>query len=277
MKSYLKCSDIRLIAWVCGGGTQAITPRLRGALPEAKREGSVMGKMLKYRILLLYCIIATNVCNAQPNRSDIGNTPNNIIEEYINTEGQKVIRYGTADQTDSVMIFSPTGYLIEVQYGFGMSDIPHNFVLDKTYWENLRAIRITKDTLLVVDGHRIYPSWWEATYHSNGALLDKGHYHGSLGLMVGQWHYYDSTGYLIEERIHAPVCFDDDGMYDGYNSYITVRTFYPNGILREKKIFTYPSEADNIPKGIWKYYNERGVLYKTEEYENGNLIKTIIK
>ena len=41
MKSYLKCSGNRLTAWVCGGRTQAITPRLCGALPEAKRKGGV--------------------------------------------------------------------------------------------------------------------------------------------------------------------------------------------------------------------------------------------
>ena len=49
MKSYLKCSENRLTAWVCGGGEQAITSCLRGALPEAKRKGGeVMGEIGAY-------------------------------------------------------------------------------------------------------------------------------------------------------------------------------------------------------------------------------------
>ena len=39
MKSYLKCSENRVIARVCGGGTLAKMPRLRGALPKAKGKG----------------------------------------------------------------------------------------------------------------------------------------------------------------------------------------------------------------------------------------------
>jgi len=39
MKSYLKCSENRLIAWVFGGVTQTIASYLRGALPEAKGKG----------------------------------------------------------------------------------------------------------------------------------------------------------------------------------------------------------------------------------------------
>ena len=39
MKSYLKCSENRVIARVCGGGTLENMPCLRGALPEAKGKG----------------------------------------------------------------------------------------------------------------------------------------------------------------------------------------------------------------------------------------------
>ena len=236
-----------------------------------------MCKMLKYRILLLYCILATNVCYAQSHCSDIGDTPNAIVEQYIDSDGDKVIKYGTADQLDSIMIFNSAGQLRTIQYGFG-NDIPANFVLDKRYWENgnLRLIRITKDTLIVIDGHNIRAHLLEAYYHSNGVLREKGYYHSGLGFMVGQWLVYDSTGYLIEERIYVPVCCDDDGGYDIGKSYISVRTFNANGILREEKNFSYFTDYD-FPIGIWRYYNEKGILYKTEEYEKGNLIRTIIK
>ena len=49
MKYSLKCSENRLIAWVCGGVEQAITSCLRGALPEAKGSGDLqVAKYLKY-------------------------------------------------------------------------------------------------------------------------------------------------------------------------------------------------------------------------------------
>ena len=257
------------LAGKVGGLTEVFFTGLCGALPAPKCRGAIFLVVVAVMFAGFGCGGRTNSgLIAQHNCYDTGGTSNNaIVEEYIDTDGAKVIKYGTADLIDSIMIFNSTGYLQTIQYGFG-SDIPANFVLQKKYYDNgnIWGIEITKDTLIVIDGHHLRAYKWEAFYHSNGSLRMKGYSTG--GLMVGQWLIYDSSGYLIEECMYVPINYNSD------SSYFSVKTFYPSGALREEKRYSYFADID-VPKGIWKYYNEKGAIYKTEEYENGKLIRTI--
>lgn len=159
---------------------------------------------------------------------------------------------------DSVRIFSPTGYLQTVQYGFNQ-DIPTDFVLTKDYYSNgnLRGITMSKDTLVIIDNYHIYADKWEAYYHQNGVLRTKGYF--TKGLMVGQWPVYDSLNCLIEEKICVPVGYDVD------KSYRITKDFYPNGKVKSEKKYSYFAE-DDYPIGTWKYYDESGKLIRTEKH-----------
>ena len=87
---------------------------------------------------------------------------------------------------------------------------------------------------------------------------------------MGCWLFYDSLNCLIEEHFYLPLVEADEGTDEAYH---TIKVFYPNGKVKEEKTYAF-SEYNDYPKGIWKYYNEKGKLIKTEEYENGELIKT---
>lgn len=86
-------------------------------------------------------------------------------------------------------------------------------------------------------------------YHESGGIKIKGFYNNNL-LREGLWISYYENGTKWSEAYYV------DGKRDGHNL-----TFYPNGKVR------YIGEYKNDLKvGEWSFYDEAGILTKTENY-----------
>ncbi len=117
-------------------------------------------------------------------------------------------------------------------------------------WANAQSYHLN-DTIpftgLAVDYYENSKNVRTALEYKNG--------HTKLGKVRG---YYES-GKLQMEFSYGDI----DGMEDGDS-----RIWYENGQLKNKGQY-----LKGAPEGIWLYYNEKGVLIKTEEYKDGELIK----
>ena len=105
------------------------------------------------------------------------------------------------------------------------------------------------------------------SYHKNGNLYGVGKFEN--GKLVGTWFSFDSNGFLVFERSQIEIIETQKGIK--YTSYL--KEFYKSGVLKsEGRIISADDfEIDFIKNGIWKYFNNDGIINKTEEYINGKI------
>jgi antitoxin component YwqK of YwqJK toxin-antitoxin module len=114
---------------------------------------------------------------------------------------------------------------------------------------------------------------WEE-YYNNGQLRTKGNY--IEGKKDGTWHEFYENGqlssksnYVQGKKEHLLELYHSNGHLKGRINYKEgkedgmIEVFYENGNL-----MINGSNRDGKQIGEWNYYNEKGVLLKTENYDN---------
>ena len=300
--------DVARVAGKVGGLTNCVFTGLCGALPEAKGKGGEMqgayskansGMEKAVFILGVFALILSGCGNPKRVKQEhiTSDDAENIISyvtDSINPWGNRILKFGNdsvyAFNEDSVISYilyldttmaikriifengkkSYIEYnpfiaknLIQAEYFFPDTNIPsHQYYF--------------RDSIIFTEGNPIKVYQYGVSYHKNGKIEYSGHQGVFIanGVAVGVWHYYDSLGFLT--KTHNYIYPKD---YGDFYPYVIVSEYFLNGKPKWEKLYYNNDSFDageeyRIPIRTWKYFSEKGVLYKTEEYENGELIKT---
>jgi antitoxin component YwqK of YwqJK toxin-antitoxin module len=165
------------------------------------------------------------------------------------------------------MYYYPNG--VEEQVGVYKNDIPTDEWI--WYYPNKQIKRKEKFIKGKEDGEYI-------EYDENGNIITKGNYYE--GLEDGEWIYeygdFKEIG-TYKEGVRV-------GEWKGYfksNNKLAYSIKYVDGNENGKFIFYYENGTPRIEgnyvmglkEGVWKYYNQDGLLFLTETYKNDILVK----
>lgn len=204
-----------------------------------------------------------------------------VIKYYPNGNLEYVAKYDTAGLKTWDVLWHTNGRLMSVAY------YRNNFVSNETGWDSTGAlIRLVEslngDTTVCTE------------YFADGTVktLGKKYYHGFYieglsyykgGVVQSEW-FCGKNGfyrrYYPDGKLYVETGRNANGLVSGY-----YRMYYPNGKVKVEGALldTLNSEyvmsncidaGPGCKKGVWKYYNEKGVLESEEEYEKGRLIES---